>query len=164
MFAFGVKPEKHTLVLSLTGSYPSGHSEAFTRPAYGVSHRPRDGSVVSFLHCMNDPRPEGHMASYIRRRKFLATLLGGAAVAWPLAASGQQPERVRRVGVLMSTSQDNPEGQARLAAFLQGLQQLGWTDGRNIRFAPAGVPMIVANPQRNWSRWRQMSSSPLPAR
>src|ERR1700752_1176387 len=48
------EPEKHTLVLSLTGSYPSGHSEAFTRPAYGLSHRPRDGSVVSCLHCMND--------------------------------------------------------------------------------------------------------------
>ena len=67
----------------------------------------------------------------IRRRAFI-TLLGGAA-AWPLAARAQQGERVRRIGVLMSTSQDNPEGQARLAAFLQELQQLGWTDGRNIR-------------------------------
>src|SRR6516162_2403477 len=55
----------------------------------GLGHRPRDGSVVSSPHCMNDPQPEGHMASHIRRRKFLATLLGGAA-GWPLVARAQQ--------------------------------------------------------------------------
>src|SRR5262249_33486373 len=126
------EPKKHTLVLSLTGSYPSGHSEAFTRPAYGLSHRPRDGSVVSFLHCMNDPRPEGHMASYIGRRELLAAL-GGAVAAWPLAANAQQGARMRRVGVLMSTAADDPEGQARIAAFAQGLQQTGWVVGDNVR-------------------------------
>jgi hypothetical protein len=68
---------------------------------------------------------------YIARRKLLATLLGGAA-AWPLTARAQQPERMRRVGVLMSVA-DGPEGKARLGAFLEGLQQLGWTDGRNVR-------------------------------
>ena len=68
----------------------------------------------------------------MRRREFI-TLLGGAAAAWPLAARAQQPERMRRIGVLMSLAADDPEGQARLAAFLQGLQQLGWTDGRNVR-------------------------------
>ena len=66
-----------------------------------------------------------------KRREFI-TLLGGAA-AWPLAARGQQPERMRRVGVLMPTSADNPDAQARLAAFPQGLQQFGWAVGRNLR-------------------------------
>ena len=68
----------------------------------------------------------------MKRRDFI-TLLGGAAVAWPLAARAQQGERVRRIGVLMSLAADDKPGQARLAAFLQGLQELGWTDGRNVR-------------------------------
>jgi putative tryptophan/tyrosine transport system substrate-binding protein len=72
------------------------------------------------------------MASHIERRKFLATL-GGAAAAWPLAARTQQGERMRRVGVLMNLAVGDPEGEARVAAFLQALQQLGWSDGRNVR-------------------------------
>jgi putative ABC transport system substrate-binding protein len=68
----------------------------------------------------------------MRRREFI-TLLGGAAVASPLAARAQQPERVRRIGVLMGSAADDPEYQARIAAFLHGLQQLGWVDGRNVR-------------------------------
>jgi putative ABC transport system substrate-binding protein len=67
----------------------------------------------------------------MKRRDFI-TLLGGA-VAWPLAAHAQQPERMRRIGVLIPYAADDPEGQARIAAFLQGLQQLGWTEGRNVR-------------------------------
>ena len=68
----------------------------------------------------------------MRRREFI-TLLGGAAVAWPLAARAQA-DRVRRVGVLVSgTTANDPEIPDRIAAFLQGMQQLGWTDGRNIR-------------------------------
>jgi putative ABC transport system substrate-binding protein len=66
------------------------------------------------------------------RRQFI-TLLGGAAAAWPLAARGQQGERMRRIGVLSPLPADEPEWQARLAAFHQGLQELGWTVGRNIR-------------------------------
>jgi putative tryptophan/tyrosine transport system substrate-binding protein len=67
----------------------------------------------------------------MRRRDFI-TLLGGVA-AWPLAARAQQPERIRRIGVLMNLGPDDPEGMARLAAFHQGLGQLGWTVGRNLR-------------------------------
>jgi putative ABC transport system substrate-binding protein len=72
------------------------------------------------------------MATYIRRREFVFTL-GGAAAAWPLAARAQQPERMRRVGVLMPLAMDDPEAKARIAAFQQGLEQLGWTDGRNVQ-------------------------------
>jgi putative tryptophan/tyrosine transport system substrate-binding protein len=67
----------------------------------------------------------------MRRREFI-TLLGGAA-AWPLAARAQQAERVRRIGILMAAASDDAEFQARMAAFLQGLAQLGWTDGGNVR-------------------------------
>ena len=73
------------------------------------------------------------MASYIRRRKFLATLLGGAVAAWPLAARAQQAERVRRIGLFTNLAADDAESQARNAAFLQALQQLGWTNGANVR-------------------------------
>src|SRR5262245_5707602 len=68
----------------------------------------------------------------MKRREFI-TLLGGVAASWPLAARAQQGERVRRIGVLMNTVSDDAEGQARLAAFHQGLQQLGWTVGHNVR-------------------------------
>jgi putative tryptophan/tyrosine transport system substrate-binding protein len=68
----------------------------------------------------------------MRRREFI-TLLGGAAAAWPLAARAQQPESVRRIGVLSGAAKDTPDLQVRLAAFQQVLQQLGWTDGRNVR-------------------------------
>ena len=68
----------------------------------------------------------------MRRRDFI-TLLGGAAAAWPLAASAQQPERIRRIGVLMAYAKDNPEVQARIAAFIDELQRLGWIDGRNAK-------------------------------
>jgi putative ABC transport system substrate-binding protein len=67
----------------------------------------------------------------LRRREFI-TLLGGAAAAWPLAARAQQGG-MRRIGVLMNLAADEAEGQVRMVAFLQGLQQLGWTDGGNVR-------------------------------
>src|SRR5262245_11824691 len=68
----------------------------------------------------------------MRRREFI-TLLGGAAASWPLATRAQQLDRVRLIGVLLHLAADDLEGQARFTAFLQGLQQLGWTDGRNVR-------------------------------
>jgi putative ABC transport system substrate-binding protein len=67
----------------------------------------------------------------MRRREFI-TLIGGA-VAMPLVAGAQQRERMRRIGVLMSTAAADPEGQARIAAFRQGLQKLGWTEGQNVQ-------------------------------
>jgi putative ABC transport system substrate-binding protein len=68
----------------------------------------------------------------MNRREFILAL-GGVAVAWPLAARAQQPERMRRIGVLMNIAADDPQAQARIEAFLQGLQPLGWTVGRNLQ-------------------------------
>jgi putative tryptophan/tyrosine transport system substrate-binding protein len=79
--------------------------------------------------------------SGIRRRDFVILLGCGTVAAWPLAARAQQRERMRRIGVLMGGAGSDPVEQARLAAFLDGLQQLGWTDGRNVRIDirwPAG--------------------------
>src|SRR6516162_1894156 len=68
----------------------------------------------------------------LKRREFI-TLVGSAAAAWPLAAHAQQPDRMRRLGMLMNRAADDRRGQVELAAFQQALQQLGWSDGRNIR-------------------------------
>src|SRR5262245_34339106 len=85
----------------------------------------------------------GHM----RRRDFI-TLLGGGAVAFPRPGRAQQPDRVRRIGVLTALREDDPEMQAYLAAFRQELGRFGWSQGRNIhidlRFAPAGMDQVQA--------------------
>jgi len=73
----------------------------------------------------------------MKRREFV-TLLGGAA-AWPLAARAQQGERMRRIGVLLNSAADDPMAQARVAAFVQGLQAAGWSDGRNVRIDTRGA-------------------------
>jgi putative ABC transport system substrate-binding protein len=67
----------------------------------------------------------------MRRREFIA-LIGSAAAGWPLAAGAQQPQRMRQIGVLISTREDDPEAQQRVALLRQGLKELGWTEGRNI--------------------------------
>jgi ABC-type uncharacterized transport system substrate-binding protein len=81
----------------------------------------------------------------MKRREFI-TLLGGAAASWPIRARAQQPERMRRIGVFMSLAADDKQAQARLAAFLQGLQELGWTDGRNVRI---DIRWGTGDPDRN---------------
>jgi putative ABC transport system substrate-binding protein len=68
----------------------------------------------------------------MKRREFI-TLIGGAAVVWPCAAHAQQPDRMRRIGVLMGFGENDPEAKAQLSGFMQGLADLGWTDGRNLR-------------------------------
>ena len=96
-----------------------------------------------------------------KRREFI-TLLGGAATAWPLAAHALQSERIWRIGVLMASAADDLENQARMAAFLQGLAQLGWTDGRNVRIDTRWA-MTNADDLRghaaDWPRSRRTSSS-----
>src|SRR5262245_26961295 len=66
----------------------------------------------------------------MRRRTFLAAL--GGAAAWPIAARAQQSDRMRHIGVLMNNAEDDPETKAQLLAFRHGLQQLGWSEGRNV--------------------------------
>jgi hypothetical protein len=68
----------------------------------------------------------------MQRREFI-TVLSGTAVGWPLAARAQQGERMRRIGVLMPFAENDPDAVAQLSGFMQGLAQLGWTDGRNVR-------------------------------
>src|SRR5215831_14269242 len=72
------------------------------------------------------------MASHIARRKFLATLGGAAVVAWPLAARAQQPQRMRRIGVLMGAVESDPARRSQLAAFRGALAKLGWREGSNL--------------------------------
>src|SRR4030081_1100661 len=85
----------------------------------------------------------------MRRREFI-TLIGGATVSWPLTARAQQGERMRRMGVFFRGAADDPEYRARNAAFLQGLGELGWTVGRNVRIDtrwgagdPANIPKLA---------------------
>src|SRR5262249_20652697 len=95
-------------------------------------YRRQDCMLVAWYRSLYAPRTGGRMTVTIGRRELLAAL-GGAAAAWPLAARTQQPESLRRIGVLIKRAADNPEGQDRLAAFHQGLQELGWNVGRNVR-------------------------------
>jgi putative ABC transport system substrate-binding protein len=80
----------------------------------------------------------------MRRRQFI-TLLGGAAAAWPLSARAQQPDRVRRIGVLLAVAEDDPETKTRLATFRKGLERRGWSEGRNVQIE---YRFTAARPER----------------
>ena len=94
----------------------------------------------------------------MRWREFI----GGVASVLPLGARAQQPERMRRIGVLVAWAAGDPEGQGRLAAFLQELQQLGWTIGRNVRIDTGAGAMlnVFTNTRQNWPSSRLMSFWP----
>src|SRR5262245_21005107 len=101
---------------------------------------------------MNDPLPEGHMASHIGRRKFLATL-GGAAAAWPLAARAQQAGKIYTIGFLTPGSLE--ELAMVTAVFPDALRELGWIEGKNVAFErryaenrPERLPELAADPVR----------------
>src|SRR3954470_21690907 len=83
----------------------------------------------------------------VKRRDFI-TMLGGAAAGWPLAARAQQPDRMRRIGVLSNIAEDDPQMKARFGAFRQALEKLGWSEGRNVRidtrFGPADAEQMEA--------------------
>ena len=87
----------------------------------------------------------------MRRREFIA-LLGGTAAAWPFTARAQQPDRMRRIGVLMSVPESDPEAQRWLGAFSEALQQVGWTAGRNIQLDYRWAPPFDASRDNEWVR------------
>jgi putative tryptophan/tyrosine transport system substrate-binding protein len=94
----------------------------------------------------------------LKRREFIS-LLGGAAAAWPLSARAQQAERMRRIGVLVSSAEDDLDMQARVAGFRQGLEKLGWSEDRNARidarFA-AGKQINFRCSRKSWLRCNRM--------
>jgi hypothetical protein len=96
--------------------------------------------MLSFLSVAREARA-------VKRRAFIS-LLGGAAAAWPLAARAQQPERMRRIGVLMGLRADDLEAKSRLAKLRRELERLGWLEGSNlhmdIRFAPSGDQAAIS--------------------
>jgi len=91
------------------------------------------------------------MSICLRRRKFIAGL--GSVAAWPLAALGQQGERVRRIGVLIPLDENDPEGKVRYSAFIRALAGLGWTDGRNVRMELRWSGDDIIGYQRSHGSW-----------
>ena len=121
------------------GSVLTGDIRADRRLSHvgAISHPPHGRKVLCFLYSTRRV-PRRHM----QRREFI-TLVCGVAVAWPRAVRAAAP--ARRIGVLMNGAPDDAEVQVRLAAFLDGLQQLGWTDGRNVRIDTRWASDVGAN-------------------
>src|SRR6516225_8441628 len=103
-------------------------ASATVQPSLSVKTAPSWRGIVPFTHLAR----EGRMTVTIGRRELLAAL-GGAVAAWPLAARAQQGDRMRRLGILMVGAESDPQYQADVAVFREGLQKLGWVDGQNIR-------------------------------
>ena len=96
----------------------------------------------------------------MKRREFI-TLVGSTAVAWPLVARAQQPDRMRLIGVLMGYAESDSDAQAKLAAFREGLKKLGWAEGRNIRMETRWpIPADTESMQR-FAKEPVASSSPF---
>ena len=89
----------------------------------------------------------------MKRRQFI-TLFGGAAAAWPLVATAQQSDLMRRIGVLTTLAEKDSEGQLRAAAFRQELQKLGWIEGRNIR---SEYRWAAGDPDRLWAHAQELA-------
>src|SRR5262249_16598800 len=115
LFGYGRSDRSTKLTRGLISETPAGF-------------RSRRGSAMTTQHLSSLTM----LLSRHTRRRDLITLLGAAAT-WPLAVRAQQPSQARRIGMVRGFASDDPGGQARLTAFAQGLQQLGWTDGRNVR-------------------------------
>jgi hypothetical protein len=96
----------------------------------------------------------------MQRREFI-TLAGGAAIAWPLVARAQQPAQVRRIGMLIGYGENDPETQARLSAFRQGLEHLGWTEGRGLRPMSIASSRVKSRPIFPCRRRSSLSSSSI---
>jgi hypothetical protein len=90
-------------------------------------------------------------------------VIAGSAVCWPLDLHAQQPERMRRIGVLMNFTADDPEGQVRIKTLLQGLKEQGWMAATcaSIRAGPEAKSSAIARAQLNWSAWRRTSFLPV---